>query len=152
METILRGAFVYLFILGVFRLAGKRTLAEMTTFDLALLLIIAETTEEAMLDGDRSLTAFVLLVLTLVGMSVAMEAASIRWPRLNRIVDDLPLLIVDNGHPLKDRMVKVRVDESDILLAARDAHGLERFDQIKYAVLERSGTISIIPREAERGG
>lgn len=59
-------------------------------------------------------------------------------------------MIVEEGRPLKDRMAKARVDEDDILTAARQLQGLERMDQIKYAVLERSGGISIIPNQ-EKG-
>jgi uncharacterized membrane protein YcaP (DUF421 family) len=56
-----------------------------------------------------------------------------------------PLVIVDHGKPLKNRMEKSKVDEQDVLEAAREIHGLERMNQIKYAVLERDGKISIIP-------
>jgi uncharacterized membrane protein YcaP (DUF421 family) len=58
----------------------------------------------------------------------------------------VPLVIVENGKLLKDRMEKARVDEADILEKARELQGLERLDQIKYAVVERSGGISIIPK------
>ena len=56
-------------------------------------------------------------------------------------------IIVKNGRSLKDRMNKARIDESDVLTAARHLQGLERMEQIKYAVLERSGGITIIPQE-----
>jgi uncharacterized membrane protein YcaP (DUF421 family) len=55
-------------------------------------------------------------------------------------------VIVVDGKPLKDRMDKSRVDEDDVLDAARETHGLERMDQIRHAILERDGRISIIPR------
>jgi uncharacterized membrane protein YcaP (DUF421 family) len=68
-----------------------------------------------------------------------------RWPRLERWLDGLPLIIVENGRPLKDRMACSRVDEEEVLAAARERRGLERMERIKYAVLEGSGGISIIP-------
>jgi uncharacterized membrane protein YcaP (DUF421 family) len=58
----------------------------------------------------------------------------------------VPLVVVENGQPLRDRMNKARIDEDDVLTAARQLQGLERMEQIKYAVLERNGGISIIPR------
>lgn len=70
-----------------------------------------------------------------------------RW-NMKRFIDGVPLVIVENGKPLKDLMNKARVDDEDVLVAAREHHGLERMDQIKYAVLERSGGISIIPKES----
>ena len=60
----------------------------------------------------------------------------------------MPLIVVADGRPLMDRMGKARIDETDILQSARELQGLERMDQIKYAVLERSGAISIIPNRA----
>ncbi len=59
----------------------------------------------------------------------------------------MPVIILENGQPIKDRMTRARVDESDILEAARESQGLERLEQIKFAVLESNGSISIIPKE-----
>lgn len=147
MDSVLRGLFVYVFLLLVFRLAGKRTLSQATSFDLVLLLIISETTQQAMVDNDHSVTNGILLILTLVGATILLAALKQFFPRLEQILEGEPLIIVDQGKLLKERMDKSRVDESDILSAARLMHGLERMDQIKYAILERNGEISIIPRQ-----
>lgn len=64
-----------------------------------------------------------------------------------KIVEGTPIIIVDHGKPLKDRMSKSNVDEEDIMQAARSNLGLEKIDQVKYAVLEKDGSISIIPFE-----
>jgi uncharacterized membrane protein YcaP (DUF421 family) len=69
-----------------------------------------------------------------------------RWPAFDNLVEDAPLVIVRNGELLPDRMHKERVDESDILEAAREYEGLERLEQIKYAILERTGQITIVPK------
>lgn len=65
------------------------------------------------------------------------------------LIEDAPLAPVANGRPLRERMAKARVGDRDILASARQLQGLERMDQIKYAVLERSGGISIVPKQAE---
>jgi uncharacterized membrane protein YcaP (DUF421 family) len=129
----------------LFSLAGKRTLAEVTTFDFVLLLIISEATQQAMVDGDNSMTNSLLLVSTLVGLNILMSELKQRFGFVERVLDGMPLLIVEHGNPLHHRMAKERVDVDDVLDAARESHGLERLDQIKYAVLERNGKISIIP-------
>jgi uncharacterized membrane protein YcaP (DUF421 family) len=144
-DAVLRAAAMYVFLVVVFRLAGKRTLAEVTTFDLVLLLIIAEATGPAMLDDDRSLTTAILVILTLVGLELGLSLLQFRFKKIDRLLDGLPTLLVDNGRILHDRMRKLRVDESAIMEAARELQGLERLDQVKYAVLERSGTITIVP-------
>jgi len=147
MDSILRGAAVYLFLMVVFRISGKRTLSQATTFDFLLLLIIAETTQEAMLDNDHSLTHAALLIITLVGLDIGLSLLKLRSRRIDRLLDDMPLVILQDGVPIAERMRKCRVDESDILEAARSRQGLERLDQIRFAVLERSGGITVIPRD-----
>lgn len=146
MDSIFRAAVVYLILLLLFRINGKRTLAQITTFDFILLLIVAEAIQQAMVDTDNSITNAVLVVITLLGIDILLSLLKGRSWLVEKLVDDVPLVIVADGHPLKDRMTKERIDEGDVLIAAREAHGLERMDQIKYAVLERSGGISIIPK------
>jgi len=87
-----------------------------------------------------------IVVSTLVGLNVLMSLLKQRSRWFDRLLDDIPLVIVADGKPLKDRMNKARVDEDDVLDAARETHGLESMDQIRHAILERDGQISIIPR------
>ncbi len=148
MDSVLRAAVVYLVLLVLLRLVGKRTLAETGAFDFVLLLIIAEATQQAMIDGDNSMTNAFLVILTLLALNVGFSLLKQRSEFVDRLVDDVPVLIVENGRLLRDRMDKARVDEKDILQAARQQEGLERLDQIKYAVLERSGGISVVPKQA----
>jgi uncharacterized membrane protein YcaP (DUF421 family) len=146
MDLVTRGIAVYLFLLLIFRVSGKRSLRNATTFDFVLLLIVAETTQQALVGDDYSVTAAFLLIVVLVGTDVLLSLVK-RWsPRLDRLIEGQPLVILRNGVPLRRRMHVERVDEQDILTAARETHGLERLSQIKRAVLERNGVISIVPR------
>ncbi len=147
MNPVFRGLAVYLFVFIVFRLLGKRSLSEVTTFDFVLLLIISEATTDALIGEDYSLTACFIMVSTLVGVDLIFSLAKEKWSKLDTFFDGAPLIIVDHGRALKKRMKQTRVGEEDIMEAARLLHGLERMEQIKYAVLERDGSISIIPAE-----
>ena len=146
MGSVIRVVIIYFFLLLVFRIVGRRTLAQMTSFDLILLLILSELTQQAMVTDDHSLTNAIVAITTLVGLDIGLSLLKQRAPQLEKWLDGVPTVIVDNGKLLKDRMTKARVDESDILTAARELQGLEKLDQIKYAILERSGGISIIPK------
>lgn len=150
METILRGAAVYFTILIVFRIAGKRSLAQITTFDFVVLLIISETTQAALVGEDFSVTTAITLIITFMALDIGLSLLKQRSKRFEKLIDSVPLVIVENGKPLKDRMEKARVDEDDVLTAARELQGLERMEQIKYAVLERSGGISVIPMQQKQ--
>ena len=145
MDLVIRGVAVYLFLLLVFRVSGKRSLRNATTFDFVLLLIVAETTQQALVGDDASVTGAFLLIVVLVGTDILLSLVK-RWsPRIDRLLEGQPLVIVRNGVPLRKRMHIERVDEEDVLSAARETRGLDSIDQIKRAVLERNGAISVIP-------
>jgi uncharacterized membrane protein YcaP (DUF421 family) len=110
-------------------------------------LIIAEATQQGLLGNDFSVTNAFLVIITLIGIEIALNALKRRSARIEKWIDGVPSIIIEDGRPLKDRMEKARIDEGDVLAAARTGYGLERMDQIKYAVLERNGNISIIPKQ-----
>ena len=150
MESVVRAAAIYAFLLAVFRLTGKRSLAQITAFDFVLLLIIGEATQQALLGDDFSVINAWVVIATLMVLELGLSLAKGLWPRLDPILDRTPLVVVENGRLLQDRIQKERIDLDDVLAAAREHHGLERLEQIKYAVLERSGGISIVPADGER--
>jgi uncharacterized membrane protein YcaP (DUF421 family) len=147
-EQILRALFVYAFLLVLFRLMGKRSLGQITSFDLVLLVIISETTQGALVGEDASVTTMVLLVVTLVGVDLLLSLVKPVLPNVEKWIEGVPLVILERGVPLEDRMRKARVDMADILTAAREKQGLRALEEIEYAVLERNGNISIIPRQS----
>jgi len=146
MNTVFRALVIYAALMLVLRGSGKRSLAQITSFDLVLLLILGESTQQALIGEDFSITTGVLLIASLVGIDITLSFLRERAPWLSSWLDGRPLVIVPEGQPLLDRMEKSRVDVGDVLAAARERQGLERLDQIKYAVLERSGGISIVPK------
>jgi uncharacterized membrane protein YcaP (DUF421 family) len=146
MDSIIRAFIVYAFLLVVFRIAGKRTLAQTSSFELVLLLIISETVQQAMVNDDHSITNGLLLSLTLVSITIALSWIKQHFPKIDRWLEEEPLIILENGKPYKERMDKVRVSEGEILAAARKLQGLTRLEEIKYAILESNGEITIVPR------
>jgi uncharacterized membrane protein YcaP (DUF421 family) len=149
MDAILRAVAIYVFLLLVLRIAGERTMSSMTSFDFVLLLVIAEATQQALIGEDFSITKALLSIATLIGLDIGISLLKDRWLLLHNAIEGIPLIIVEGGKPLAERMKRARVDESDVLQAARQNHGLERMDQIKFAVLERTGEISIVPMKSE---
>ncbi|HEX6978867.1 MAG TPA: YetF domain-containing protein [Alphaproteobacteria bacterium] len=146
MDAVLRAAVIYIVLLLLFRIAGRRSLAELTAFDFILLLIIGEATQQALLGEDFSITNAIIVVVTLLALDVGISVWKQRSARVNRLIEGVPTVLVENGRPLKELMDRARVREEEILEAARRLQGLERMDQIKFAVLEVSGGITIIPK------
>lgn len=147
MNPVIKGVIIYCFILLIFRFMGKKNLAETTTFDLVLLLIISETTSNALSGNDYSLTTCLLLVCTLAGLDFMLGKIKLKYPKLDKVVDGVPLILVEKGRPMTNRMRLAGVDENDILEAARMSQGIGKMMEIRYAVLEKDGTISIIPED-----
>src|SRR3954447_26106257 len=152
MDTILKAVFVYAFLWAVVRVAGRRTMKEMTPFDFVLFLLIGSAMQRALTGQDYSLTNAVLIVATLTVIDVVLSLARRDWQPVERIVKGVSTIVVEDGQPLKWRLRRARLKESDVLDAARTRHGLERLDEIKFAILEASGEIAIIPYEKSARG
>jgi uncharacterized membrane protein YcaP (DUF421 family) len=149
MDSVLRGAAIYLFLLVVFRVTGQRSLSQVTTFDFVLLLIISETTQQALLGEDFSVTGACLLIVTLFTLDQGLAWLKDRSAVVERVTEGLPLVVVEDGKPIREHLDHSLIDEDDVLQAARQLQGLERMEQIKYAVLERNGGITVIPKGKE---
>ncbi len=147
MDSVIRAIVTYVFLLLAFRVAGKRSLAEMSSFELVVLLIISETTQEAMLDNDHSMTNSAIAILTLLSAGILTSFLKERFPRFQTLVAGSPLLLIENGVVKYDRLKHARVGLDEIMAAARTSHGLERVAEIKHAILEAGGGISIIPHQ-----
>lgn len=149
MEIIFKSILIYFFLMIVFRVSGRRTLGEMTTFDFVLALIVGESTSQALLGPDYSMTACLVVILTLVSLDTILAFLKNRSPKMDLWLDGAPLILVQDGKILPDRCRIGMVDKSDILSAARLQQGLLHLSEIRLAVLEIDGQISIIPRKKE---
>lgn len=147
MESVLRTLGVYLFLMVVLRATGKRTMNQITLFDFVLLLVLSETTQQAMMGQDYSMIDCWIVVTTFVFLDVTLSLLKQKFPRLDRILEGQPLVIVREGKLIREVTEKARIDVGDVLQAARQLQGLESLEQVKWAVLERDGSISIIPYE-----
>jgi uncharacterized membrane protein YcaP (DUF421 family) len=147
METVLKALGLYVALLVLFRITGRRSLQQTTTFDLVLLLVIGEAAQPALVGDDNSLTTAVLAVATLLSIDVALSLLKRKAGRLERVLEGQPTIVVMRGAPLRQQLERARIDEADVLQAARERQGILRMEDIGLAVLEANGSISIIPAE-----
>ncbi|HET9715055.1 MAG TPA: YetF domain-containing protein [Pseudolabrys sp.] len=149
MDSVIRACIVYFVLWAIIRISGRRTLGEMTAFDFILFLIIGGSTQRAITGQDYSLTNALILVATFVTIEIALSLLELKSPWLRRVFNSTPSLLVENGNLMTARLRKARLVEENILEAARRLHGLERLDQIKFAILEASGEITIVPAKQQ---
>ncbi|MDT8905705.1 Protein of unknown function [Pseudomonas sp. NFACC32-1] len=147
MDSVLRAAVMYLALMVLFKIAGRRSLADITTFDFVLLMIIGEATQQALLGDDFSLTNALMVIVTLIAIDVGLSLLKQRSSWVSRLIDGGPTVIVEDGRLLRGRMRHARLIEEDIMEAARSSQGIETLAQIKFAIIERNGKISVIPKE-----
>ncbi|HFK3155761.1 DUF421 domain-containing protein [Citrobacter sedlakii] len=145
MDMVLRAIAIYLILLIVIKIAGRRTLMQMTSFDLILLLIISEATQQALLGEDFSVTGAMLTIITLVVVDILFGYLKKKIRGAENLIDGAPVILVAHGAANQTKLQKVSVSCDDIMLAARQNHGILEMKEIKYAILERNGQISIIP-------
>ena len=145
-EIVLRTAVVYVVVLGLLRIGGKRELGQMSPADLVVILIIANAVQNAMTGGDVSLIGGIVSAATLVGMNLVLGRFGRTIPILGGLVFEEPTLLLQDGHPISQNMEREHVDFEEIEMAARE-HGIADLSEVAAAVLEIDGSISIIPKK-----
>jgi uncharacterized membrane protein YcaP (DUF421 family) len=145
-EIALRTAAVYLVVLVLLRVAGKRELGQMSAVDLVVILVIANAVQNAMTGGDTSLVGGIVAAATLVAVNVVFGRVAHRVPLLEHLFASEPTLLLHDGRLIEQHLRRENVSREEIEMAARE-HGIDDLGQVKAAILEVDGSISIIPRE-----
>jgi uncharacterized membrane protein YcaP (DUF421 family) len=118
----------------------------MTPFDLVIVLVISETTQQAMLGDDFSITNAVILILTLFTTDIGLSYLKRWWPRAGHVIDGVPTILATNGTYDERALRGCRLGKEDVMEAARSQEGIESVKEIKFAILEVSGAISIVKK------
>ena len=142
-EFILRAVIVYVVVLVMVRLAGKRTLGQFTPFDMLLLVLLGNAVQNALLGQDTSLGGGLLLALTLVALNYFVGWITTRSPAMERVIEGEPVVLARHGHVLQKVLQRELVSKADFAKAMRDA-GCDEVDEVDLALLETNGHITII--------
>jgi uncharacterized membrane protein YcaP (DUF421 family) len=146
-NIVIRTTVVYIALVLGLRLAGKRELGQMRPFDLVVLLILANAVQNAMVGPDTSLTGGLVAAATLLIVNWIFGRLSLRYGWFEREVRGRATLLVNDGHFIEPNLRREAVDHDDVYTAMRE-HGVDELDQVKAAILEVDGTISIVPEQA----
>lgn len=145
-EIVIRTAIVYLFLVVVLRLSGKREVGQLSILELIVILVLSDAVQNSMVGDNTTLWGGLVAVLTLVAVDQLLNLWSRRSRRLRRALEGEPRLLVRDGRLLTRAVNEERIEVEDIRSAVR-AHGLARIEDVRLAVLETDGSISIIPRD-----
>jgi uncharacterized membrane protein YcaP (DUF421 family) len=147
-EIILRGSVIYLLLFSLLRFVLKREAANLSITDLLVVVLIADATQNAMSSEYRSVTEGLVLVLTIVFWSYALDWLGYRFPAFQRFVHPPPLPLVKAGRMIRQNMRREMITEGE-LMSQLHQHGMEDVSQVKAAYMEGDGNISIIPFELD---
>ena len=144
-EFLARGAVVYVFLLILLRLTGKRQVGQLAPFDLVLLLVLSNAVQNSMNAGDNSLVGGLISATTLVGVNYVVGIATFRSKKLEAIIEGRPQVLIHNGKLFEDVMARAHLTHHELHAALRQS-GCASVDDVRSAVLENSGTISVISK------
>jgi len=148
MYTIIHAILGYWFLLLTVRVLSRRPGAQMTPFEFVLIFLIGGVIILTTVGDDHSETNAVCAVITVGLMHRLVSSLKQRFPRFGLLVDGTPLVLLKNGEWQAEVMKKMRVQYTDVIAAGR-GKGVRTLDEVKYAILERIGSISIIKRESK---
>jgi uncharacterized membrane protein YcaP (DUF421 family) len=146
-EVVLRTAIVYLFLVAVLRVSGKRQVGQMSVLELVVILVISDAVQNSMVGDNLTLWGGLVAVVTLVTLDLALKTMARRSKPLRTAIEGEPRLLARDGRML-ERAIAAEGLEVDEVRAAIRSHGLAGVDDVRFAVLETDGSISVIPRDA----
>ncbi len=144
-EKIFRSIAVYVFIFLAFRFSGKKQIGQLSPFDFVVLLIIANVVQNAVIGPDNSLSGGLIGAVTILLLNYLLDLLAYRSPKARHLLESSPTILLHNGKTNHENMEKEKVTQEELLTALR-TNGILNPSQVRYAILEENGTISVIPK------
>lgn len=147
-EFVIRAVVVYVFLILLLQVTGKRQIGQMTPFDLVLLLILSNAVQNSMNGGDNSITGGMISATTLVAINSLTGWLAYRSRRFERLLEGRPVILVHNGKIDHESMERAQMTSHDLHAALR-AVGCSGPSECRFAVLENTGKVSVIPKRSD---
>ncbi|HZT91048.1 MAG TPA: YetF domain-containing protein [Gaiellaceae bacterium] len=146
MDIVIRATAAYVFIIFMLRIIGRRELSLLGPADLVLLVVMGDLIQSGVTQSDYSVTGVFLAVSTFALLTAAMSFVTYKWRRAQTLIEGEPLILVEDGRPIEKNLRAERLNLDDVAEEAR-GQGIESVDEIKWCVLETSGTMSFIKKK-----
>jgi uncharacterized membrane protein YcaP (DUF421 family) len=145
MDIVLRAAVAYVFIVFMLRIVGRRELSSLGPTDLVLLVVMGDLIQNGVTQSDYSVTGIFLAVATISMLTVATSFIVFKSPFAQRVIEGVPLILVDDGKPVAKNLKDERLNIDDLEEEMR-GQGIESLDEVKWCVLESSGSMSFVKK------
>jgi uncharacterized membrane protein YcaP (DUF421 family) len=144
-DIALRAVVLYIFIVFVTRVIGRRELSSLSPFDLILLIILGDAVQQGLTQDDYSVTGAIIAVSTIASLQVLTSYVSFRSQRARKVLEGLPIVVVDNGRVVDENLRRERMTEDEVAEEMR-AQQIASFDEVQWAILESNGSISFVKK------
>jgi uncharacterized membrane protein YcaP (DUF421 family) len=145
MDLVIRATVIFLFIFLVTRIAGRRELSALEPFDLILLVVLGDLVQQGITQSDESVTGTLIVISTITLLSVGVSWVSFRSGKVRVVTGGEPIVLVQNGEVIERNLRRERLTRSDLEEEARRQQ-VSSLGEVRWAILEREGTISVIPK------
>jgi uncharacterized membrane protein YcaP (DUF421 family) len=150
-HLIVRGVIVYVFLIGLLRVTGKRQVGQLAPFDLVLLLVLSNAVQNSMNGGDNSIQGGLISATTLVLLNYFVGMATFRSKKLESLIEGRPQVLIHDGKLFEDVMARAQLTHHELEGALRQA-GCTCVEEVRSAILENNGAISVIMRQPQENG
>jgi len=145
MDLVIRAAVVFFFVFLITRISGRRQLSELEPFDVILLVVLGDLVQQGITQSDESVTGVLIVISTITLLSVAVGWFSFRFGPVRLITEGEPIILIYDGELIQRNLRRERLTRGDLEEEARKQQ-VSSLDQIRWAILEDDGDISIIPK------
>ncbi len=143
---VLRALAIYVLVMVLIRMSGKRAVGQFTPFDLVMLILLGKAVQNGINGGDESLTGAFVMAITLIGLNYGVAWVTSRNARAERLVEGAPVVIARNGKLFENVLRRELISQSDFREALR-MNNVEDVSEVELALLETNGSISVMPKE-----
>jgi uncharacterized membrane protein YcaP (DUF421 family) len=148
MDLVIRATVVFFFILLITRVAGRREVGELEPFDLILLVVVGDLVQQGVTQNDQSVTGALVVISTIVLLTMFVSWATFHIPRLRRVTQGVPIVLVKDGRTIDRNMRRERITIDDLLEEVRQ-NQMTSIGELQWAILEDDGRVSCIPRKQD---
>ena len=148
-EIVVRSLVVYVFLLLILRITGKRQVGQLAPFDLVLLLVLSNAVQNSMNGGDNSLVGGLISATTLIALNYTIGFATFRSKRLEALIEGRPQVLIHNGRLFQDVMAGSQLTHHELEAALRQA-GCANIGDCHSAILENNGSISVVQKKGAK--
>jgi uncharacterized membrane protein YcaP (DUF421 family) len=147
MDLVIRAVVLYVFVIVMMRVVGRRELSTLAPVDLVLLIVLGDALQQGLTQDDYSLTGAITVVSTIAVLQVATSYLTYRSRRAKKILQGSPVVLIEDGNLIEGNLKRERLQPEDVAEEMR-IDGIGSFDEVRWGILESNGQFSFVKKDS----